>query len=71
MNQLHNEECTCICHRVGGVRHFMACCSQCPICKRNIRPKYFEEHVARCKNKHGTDVSDGSLTTADVFDVGC
>lgn len=45
------EECTCDCHRDSNVRHFMACCEQCPHCLRNIAYGY-ETHVKHCAEEH-------------------
>jgi len=45
------EECSCSCHRAMGgmeIKHIMACCSQCPYCRKNIAHFSRDEHVANC-----------------------
>jgi hypothetical protein len=43
------HECRCICHTPGlTVRHIMACCGECPKCKRHILPGLMKEHNMKC-----------------------
>ena len=41
-----SDECDCPCHTLGG-KHIMACCRECPECKKNIKFFYFDDHLKR------------------------
>lgn len=42
-------ECTCHCHgSMGKVVHFVACCSQCDRCGRNIMAGMMDMHLDVC-----------------------
>ncbi len=43
------DACRCPCHSNAGVRHVMACCGQCPVCKQNIKFFGFDAHVGACR----------------------
>lgn len=42
------EECKCDCHTLpkGMMKHIIPCCSQCPVCYKNIRSGRMKEHMA-------------------------
>jgi hypothetical protein len=42
--------CDCICHNPGVViLHCVACCYQCPKCKRNVKDSRQEKHDKHCE----------------------
>lgn len=43
------NECNCECHRNPNVKHFVACCVQCPYC--GVQVKSYIEHVKTCKRR--------------------
>ncbi|MDX1373021.1 MAG: hypothetical protein R3321_11155 [Nitrososphaeraceae archaeon] len=43
------SECDCDCHRTKSKKHIMACCSQCPHCKRNIKRFFIGDHIKECE----------------------
>lgn len=42
------DVCRCACHANPGVRHIVACCSQCPHCSSRIVRHRFDDHKRRC-----------------------
>ena len=40
-----NGECDCQCHVIPGMKHIVACCFECPKCKKNIRFKEGEKYI--------------------------
>ncbi len=49
---LSKEICQCPCHQLGSpMRHCIACCKQCPHCKKNILHEVFEAHIEKCAAK--------------------
>lgn len=59
-------ECDCDCHTdPGTVAHFVACCTPCPHCKKNIEPAFFDSHVAG----HQVTADDLELQARVLFPV--
>lgn len=44
------DECSCDCHENSNIKHFMACCGQCPSCFKRYR-NLTEKHIAECKTE--------------------
>lgn len=42
-------ECNCDCHKIEGMVHCMACCSECPRCGRRITIGMGDLHDKECK----------------------
>ena len=45
------EICTCDCHRIPGVKHFIACCSHAPIVEEDL--EYFRAQMRRALKVEG------------------
>ena len=46
------HECRCACHEPdSGMRHIMACCGYCDLCKRNIKNGQLGIHMKNCHKK--------------------
>ena len=41
-------ECQCLCHQDDTIVHFVACCSKCYYCGKNIPTQYLETHMEEC-----------------------
>jgi len=67
MSAVDFDECDCMCHVQEGVMHIMACCHQCPICHKNIKPFVFDDHVQRCEKRK----DDLDKLISECTDAGC
>lgn len=50
MSYFSFDVCDCMCHRVEGMHHVVACCYTCPVCKLGIKKHAFESHIEVCKD---------------------
>jgi len=46
------EKCHCACHSRPGIKHVTACCFRCPYCGYRIRRTSYDQHEAKCAEKH-------------------
>lgn len=68
------DECPCECHTPRKnviVTHFEGpCCTQCPVCRRDIIQSLYDRHVRRCKNDSRKTLPeiDGTQSEVDADD---
>lgn len=52
------DECICMCHISSfEIKHFIACCIQCPVCLKRFN-HISDEHIDECKAKHVKHLED-------------
>ena len=51
------EYCNCACHKGDRrMKHIVACCYPCRICRRKIRRGYHAAHESNCEKDHLREV---------------
>ena len=61
------EVCDCRCHNSIGpsTTHNFPCCKPCEYCNKNVRYKYYDDHVSTCPSKKELEEQD-----TEVIDLG-
>jgi len=56
-----DHRCRCQCHYLaeGKVKHCVACCTPCPICKDGITKGFMKDHIDQVHG-HEDDLATGS-----------